>query len=498
MSAGAAATPLSPTQLAATTLAALACSNRDTILTPVSGSEPVLSQEQAAALLAVSASGAGEVVGVVSFMTPFLEQLCLPATAGADPCRPLLVNSERLPWLAPAATPARADLQQKPDLFLSWAPFVELREATSGQIGGSHSFGKLAGCALQHSRCAVALFEAKRGSLTEAHFGELCGYHQAIPGLCRGMLFGAAEFWLYETVSGVPASLVRGTWRTEGSAAAIRDFFAEAALKPPPLVLLLRRLLTDLRVSARHQGGARCFLGAGATGYVFAVAAPPAQDSAGTPAAAAGSEQLQALKVVLARADGDSLNSVAQEFLRLSEAAAAGAPVVRPVRDSLRFYAATSDQGFAGAGYLMERVGEPFHACASLANCSAAFTALAALHTRRICHGDPLLPNLLLVDSQPAWVDFHVAGTLATGDMGPSVAAIDAAKLVRSMLGPGRGTSLPDAVNRALDAYRPADASTVSALARAVWRSRGDAAPASLPGAPRMRRRSNYHDVHGC
>ena len=479
-----AATPTSSAQLAHTVLDALARmpAGSVTVLAPVDGGTPVLQPAQQAALQATAAT-AGE-VGLVRFMTPHLSQLCLPveATRDADPCRPLLVNSERLQWLVPAATPTHSELRQKPDLFRSWAPFVDLRAAGAGQGDGpEYVFGVLAGLLLQRARCAVALFEAKRGSLTEAHFGELCAYHQAIPGLCRGMLFGETEFRLYESMCGWPLRLVKGLWVTAGAAGAIRDFFDEAALEPPPLVALLRRLLGDLRVAPHHGADGRCFLGSGASGHVFAVMA---QGGAAGGADNNAMSHPRALKVVLARTNS-AVIAVDDEFRRLRTAAERGAPVVAPVPGSLHLYGVSEDgeelgAGFGGAGYLLERVGAPFEVT-SEARCKAAFESLAALHRCGLIHGDARLPNLLAMeDGRLAWIDLNHAGAMleggpgaggAAGGLSRDVVAFDAGDLARTILHTALPTLLPDAVARALASYTPDCTSSIASLASTVWRA---------------------------
>jgi len=378
----------------------------------------------------------------------------------------------------PAATPTRPELRQKPDLFRSWAPFVDLRSAGAGQgVGIDFVFGVLAGSVLQRARCAVALFEAKRGSLTESHFGELCGYHYAVPGLCHGMLFGDTEFWLFKSFGGVPLRLVKGLWVTAGAAGAIREFFDEAALEPPPLLALLRRLLGDLRVAPHHGTDGRCFLGSGASGHVFAVAQVGAAGGVGD-----ATSPPRALKVVLARTNGAVL-AVDSEFNRLRTAAERGAPVVAPVPGSLRLYDASENDGgleagVGGAGYLLEHVGAPCK-ITTAARCAAAFESLAALHRCGLVHGDARLPNLLVMqDGHLAWIDLNHAGAVLEGlgagvggGLSREVVAFDAGDLARAILHIAQPTPLPDAVVRGLGDYRPDCTQSVACLASAVWQA---------------------------
>jgi hypothetical protein len=418
-------------------------SPRVTDLAPVAGGTCALTTDEVARLELVAA--AQYEAGVVAAMTAHLRRLCLPSaatTSPRDPFRLVLVNSERVPWLFQPSSPARIDLRQKPDLFLSWAPFVEYRD-------GDETLGGLGGYRLQQLGCVAALFEAKRGGLTESHFGELCGYHACIPhGACRGMLFGPAAFQLYMTVNAHPYSLIRGRWDTPGAEEAIRSFFA--GVQEPSLLLLLRALARLLRVQPAHVDG-RCYLGSGAAGHVFTVGDP---------------RRPHALKVV----PTSDPAAVATEFALLTEAAKRGAPVVRPAPGSLHTDV-TAAEGVTGSGYLLESVGRPF-AIDTLARCTSAFESLAACHRASVVHGDARLPNLLALGpaGAPAWIDLRTCPVL--GEPFQQLAARDARTLARSVLRlEGATAVLPRDVDSALARYSAGDDSSVAALAAAVWAS---------------------------
>jgi hypothetical protein len=65
----------------------------------------------------------------------------------------------------------------KPDLFLSWRPFVTCSAGTPeqgpGAEDGRYIFGTLESDILQKNGCVAALFEAKRAVVDMAAFGEL-------------------------------------------------------------------------------------------------------------------------------------------------------------------------------------------------------------------------------------------------------------------------------------------------------------------------------------
>ena len=452
--------PTSPAQLAHVSLEALRAKGNVTVASPTVGL-PVLTDDQQAALLEVSKRD-GE-AGVVKFLTPVLARLRLVAGAGgggggdADPCHPALVNSEHFPWLAPPSAAARADLRFKPDLFFSWLPFVELRVGTlkQGKAEDDFLFGALAGPVLQQERCAPELFEAKRGRLSDSDFGELVAYNRCVPGRCRGLLFGAEEFWAYESVHGLPVQLTKDKWAAGGSEGRLRAFFAASSAEPP-LVALLRRLLRDLGAAPLHVDG-RCYLGSGAFGHVFTVSLP-------------GDVAPRALKVVLCAEPAP----FAAEFDRMCDFAARNAPIVAPVPGSLRLYEAGEGGGEGGGfsgGYLMQRVGAP-HSVGELRRLTAAFGALRALHSFDAVHGDARLPNLLDTGGEElAWIDLRTAAP-TSGEGLVALKRHDARTLARSVLGLGGGAPLPAAVDAALAGWGEGGSGAEEA-ARAVWGARG-------------------------
>ena len=455
--------PTSPAQLAHVSLEFLRANGAVIEALPTEGT-PVLTVEQQSALQAISGRAGEE--GVVKFLTPVLARLRLVPDAGgggdADPCRPALVNSERFQWLAPPAAAERADLRFKPDLFFSWLPFVTLRGGADGQGGAADGFffGALAGPVLQRERCAPELFEAKRGRLTDSDFGELVAYNRCVPGRSRGLLFGAEEFWAYESLGGQPLRLTKDKWAAGGSEGRLRAFFA-AAPAEPPLVALLRRLLLDLGVAPLHVAG-RCYLGSGAFGHVFTVSLP-------------GHVAPLALKSVL-RTEPAPFSA---EFSRMCGLAARNAPIVAPVPGSLRLYEAGEGGGEGGGfcgGYLMQRVGAP-HAVGELRRLTAAFGALLALHSFDAVHGDARLPNLLdMGGGELAWIDLRTAAPTS----GEGLAALkrhDAHTLARSALGLAGGAPLPTAVGAALAGWGEGGCSA-EAAARAVWGAQGRGAVA--------------------
>jgi hypothetical protein len=385
-------------------------------------------------------------------MTPFLGGLRAPQgdAAAADPCPPVLVNSESAPWLAPNSAPSRPQLRQRPDLFRSWEPFVAMRDGGAGQrcetAGPGRARARRSDSAASRTPLCSALAAAPSctrpsSSSRRRTSARWVAFRQAIPRRCLGVLFDADRFWLYESFAGNPVRLVRGEWVLPGSRAFVRGFFAGAP--EPPLASLLRDLLRELGTSCLAVHG-RCYLGSGAYGHVFRVgdAAAP-----------------RALKAVLS--SQDQLFVLDAEFETLLSASKRGAPVVAPVEGSLRVLD-------SGGGYLMESVEEEFDA-SSRARCDAAFLALAGLHRCGVAHGDPRTSNLLLVGGAPRWVDLRGSAVVAGG--GPSAVSIrvDADILARSILCLPPLASTPVDVGAALAGYEPESNEAVATLSAAVW-----------------------------
>lgn len=389
---------------------------------------------------------------VIKFITPFLMDICTPAStaAGASSFRRVLVNSEYLQWLRHPAS-KREKLELKPDLHLSWHPFVEYRDAndTQSPAGPGFLFGILPSDALTKAMCSVAFFEAKRGPLTHKDFGELCAYHQCINGPCWGMLFDATAFWLYTSVRGNPVRLLRGKWVQPGSAAAIRDHFN--AVPEPALLTLLKALTSALAVDiCQYAPARRAHLGSGANGHVFSVGDP---------------FRPKALKVILQPDDG---TSIATEFALMADAADRCADaVVCPVPGSLREFDSLGPA--SGGGYMLAEVGEPID-LKTAKHCAKVFAALARLHRGRVYHGDARLPNLVAVrdadgQKQLKWVDLRHCSMLRETESAEVQCRRDLCTLAASIL--DCAGELPREVQAAIGRYVPGG--EVEDVSAAVW-----------------------------
>ena len=454
------ATPATPAHLGHQSMETLELLGNVRVLEPGEG-PPILTARQQAELAALAAEGGGAEAAIVRYMAPHLRELrqlgAGEAADAADPAPLAMVNSEAYVWLVHPAVQGVASQRLKPDLFLTWAPFADVREEGQG-----FPRGVLASPALQKAGCVAELYEAKSKALGSEAFGKQCLYHQCIPGQFKSALFNQKQCWLLETMHSHPVRLLKMEWTTPGSARELQRFMGAPAA--PPLLQLLRRVLAHHQLATLSLAG-RCHLGSGASGHVFAV--HRTSDAARTPLA---------LKLVPEVREGD----LHVEFARMQAAAAAGAPVVAPVPDSLCIYSGSAAAASAAAsaeapapacasgGYLLSRVGARF-AATTEGGIKVAFAALAALHACRIYHGDARTANLLNIEGRAMWID------LRTGivDAGGAVAlpleqqGYDAAVLARSML--PQPQPLPPSMQEALKLYNAAVPGTVAALAQAVW-----------------------------
>ena len=413
---------------------------RAQVLEPGEG-PPILTAPQQAELLALAAGG-GAKAAIAQYMAPHLRALRLPGAGGAEPLA--MVSSEPHLWRASVLGVQRLTLA--PDLFLAWAPFVEVQ----GELRGFPR-GGLASQGLQ-SVCVAELYEARGQALDLEALGQQALHHSCVSGLLKSVLFSHEDCWLLETLHGSPLRQLKMRWTTPGSAGALQR--VRGAPEAPPAVALLQRVLAALELAPLGLAAWRCHLGSGGSGHVFAV--HRAGDAARAPLA---------LKLVPSCGEGE----LRAEFERLQEAAAAGAPVVPPVPGSLCLYPGQyTDSG----GYLLARVGAPF-AVDTEGGVRRAFGALAELHACGVFHGDARIPNLLEVEGRAQWIDPR-SECVEGGGAGAAALALeqqqrDAASLAQSML--HRLKAIPAPVHEALELYDSADPAAVAALAGAVWRA---------------------------
>jgi len=397
---------------------------------------------------------------IVRMLTPFFSDALAEATASvsasaatstttaaatsadASSALPLvLVNSEQRTWLD-HLRPVTAKFHLKPDLFVSWEPFVRFEAAKGGQgTGDEYLFGGLADPALQRDGCVPIILEGKHVPLGNVEFADMVVYHGQLPGLVHGVLFNATHFMLTKAVSGRIFHVTKGRWTQGGTRQLLQKHFADALNNPPLIVEVLGKLLAKLNlITMRRDNSA--FLGAGAFGRVFLVREPEGS--------------VRALKVVATESTSISL---VDDFNALDLAATLDAPVVNVVQDSLRMH-----DKFCG-GYAMKHVGTPFKTLTKDVLLRI-FSSLLALHKAGILHGDARLPNVVNVDDSPRWVD--LVNSHFSHQSFPAHARADMRTLAASVLGLKSLDDLPTPLYSAIAAY-DITAETAAAVAKVVW-----------------------------
>lgn len=203
-----------------------------------------------------------------------------------------------------------------------------------------------------------------------------------------------------------------------------------------------------------------------------------------------------ALKVILARGGTDFasfVRDVTRETDAIKQAHAAGAPVVGLVGD------VHMHESGDFAGYVLDAVGTAFPADPrkpTKEQCRKALAALGALHSFRVAHGDARVPNLLLQSNNiSAWVDLRDCLVTPT-TAGEVHFRMDAATLMRSLLGlKDLDSTLMTAVKkysasvdaatsqRAADGSSPSASASSSSLAAAMAPGTATATSASLGAA---------------
>jgi hypothetical protein len=481
------------------TLAALTKSNRIFALTtPSSGASadelaPIATPDNLALLSACTSEA--ELVKVI---TPLLRiaRFGKTRTDDGDPCRPVLVNSERHKWLDALHKPLAPALLKKPDLFVTAEMFWSGYRCPSGD-----PYGKLASRDLQLDGAVREFYEGRVGvgNLTPADFGQLVDYHSRVRGEVRGMLFNACHFWLYESVRDKPVQIIQGTLAAAGSQSALRRFFNGQF--QAPIINVLRLLMLRLRVvlvrlndhgddadvtgAAAYAAAAAAHADEGAAAAAEVDAATARKASMGQSFLGAGAAgrtftvrliddiSVRVLKVVVASTTATRM-ALESEFNLMLQAGAAGAPVASVVPGSLNSFVSDESGQYIGGGYLLADVLE--RVSINHSNCKHAFLALMALHDAGFVHGDARLPNLMKRKGGGlVWIDFQDAFS-SRGGSAISLASVrrDARTLAASFLGVPQALAsdddvpdLPRDVAIAV-AHLTRDAASYEALASAV------------------------------
>ncbi|RHY43994.1 hypothetical protein DYB34_011656 [Aphanomyces astaci] len=248
----------------------------------------------------------------------------------------------------------------------------------------------------------VVLFESKL-SVTDAAFGQVVRYLRRLfpTGSASAVLFDLSSFWLITSLKTVILRVEKANWVDGGSKALFESFVSDHT---SPWVRRLTTACSALGVDV-VEGGA--FLGRGAHGRVFKVERK-------------ADKKVLALKLV----DSRSTTALFREELALTNAELTG-------------LTARLEHGFVdfpgGAALLVTPVGAPLPRPTTLQEVFNLFDLLRQLHEKNIIHGDPRVPNVIVVKDNDKdkllWIDL-VEAVLVT----PGFRTTDAAILTRSIL----------------------------------------------------------------
>jgi hypothetical protein len=312
---------------------------------------------------------------VVAFLTPHFERIFENLA---------VVNSEEYTWLQVSSETKRYN--QKPDMFVCHGGMYQKREAskttqeTESLRTTDFKFGVLSSWVLRD--CISATLEAKTRINKEA-FGEVINYGRHLsldhpePNDVRIVLFDKTEFWLVVFARGVCALVTKCAWNVGGSLKLLKDFAKASSTWPEVLDSVCGKL--DLVVA---EGEA--FLGHGSFGRVFRVFRREGRRD---------TRDALALKIVL----GVNVVELGAEATSLRGAFAL---VPDHVMEAKEFVSVKN-----GAGLLLACVGRPIQKV----KFSLAVEALAALHAKGVCHGDPRIANAVWADENVKWIDFRGA-----------------------------------------------------------------------------------------
>ncbi|RHY70421.1 hypothetical protein DYB38_008631 [Aphanomyces astaci] len=286
----------------------------------------------------------------------------------------------------------------------------------------------------------VVLFESKL-SVTDAAFGQVVRYLRRLfpTGSASAVLFDLSSFWLITSLKTVILRVEKANWVDGGSKALFESFVSDHT---SPWVRRLTTACSALGVDV-VEGGA--FLGRGAHGRVFKVERK-------------ADKKVLALKLV----DSRSTTALFREELALTNAELTG-------------LTARLEHGFVdfpgGAALLVTPVGAPLPRPTTLQEVFNLFDLLRQLHEKNIIHGDPRVPNVIVVKDNDKdkllWIDL-VEAVLVT----PGFRTTDAAILTRSILRLLHTSLLGEPLESLINEYGQAPTSeNAHRLATAVFQS---------------------------
>jgi hypothetical protein len=304
-------------------------------------------------------------------ITFVFQQLCEHDVSGMA-----LFNSERKVWLKGELNGRKPDFHCKHVIFNGHA--IEHHK-----LHESFLYGGLSDAIFQ--RQVYFIFEGKITDLNSAALSAMLSYQA-----CRvqngndsnpvGVLYNN-EYWMHFIYENRELTkVVRGKWTDVGSFNYLQESIQHAKVNlTDNLTKAVIALLAKFNVTPSTD---EPFLGRGADGFVFRVKKADGREVA--------------LKVCL--------KSALDEFAILVNAYAMIPDlVIKPIDEAIE---CELDDGVVCCGYLMDEIGSEV----DLRKRSSLIELLSELHQRGFVHGDPRVPNILVVDNKFKFIDFRTLG----------------------------------------------------------------------------------------
>jgi hypothetical protein len=391
---------------------------------PMENGEPFWSEQ-----IQIQASTIGKEAEFDAFITSFFNDVL--SSYGL-----VFVNSERDQWLSQSPLVTKTtDL--KPDGFATHPGMFRRKPVPNDGI--SRGDGFRFGVADEALFDCLILFESKL-TISEAAFGQVVRYLQNVcpEEAASAILFDRRSAWLIKSYKSI-FKVEKTTWVRKGSKALLQKFIAESM---SPWVTRLTKACSLLGVDV-VEGDA--FLGRGAYGRVFKVL-----DRDG---------QAFALKIV----EEHSIGRIYDEKMALASAQDTGL-TISPVGEVTEIL----DGAGAGAALLLSPIGIPLPRPTTREEVHGLFGLLWQLHSKGLVHGDPRVPNVIVSDGKPLWIDL-----VEVKKASPVLKRVDANILARSILSLPHTVPLDPATVQLIENYgNSSTQENLLQLAEAVWHER--------------------------
>ncbi|KAE8884039.1 hypothetical protein PF003_g31832 [Phytophthora fragariae] len=377
----------------------------------------------------IEADAIGNEADLDAFITPYFSEVL-------DRYGMVFVNSERDQWLSRSPfTHKSADL--KPRGFATHPAMFHARPEPDDGVQPKDGFKFRFGVAEKELFDCVILFESKL-TISDAAFGLVIRYLESIcpEGPSSAILFDTSSFWLIRSYKSLILKVENMMWIRKGSKELFHNFIM------PRGVACLTNACSSLNVAVK-KGNA--FLGRGAFGRVFKVQQ--------------GRKEL-ALKIV----EECSVGRLYQEKEALENAQGTGLTAI-PAGEVIDIHASTTDNADIGAALLLSPVGHPLPRPTTQEEVQDLFRLLWQLHAKGLVHGDPRVPNVIVSEGKPLWIDLVEVVKVCT-----VFKQVDAEILTRDILRLPYTGSLDPTLDKLINNYgHSSTQENINQLAEAVW-----------------------------